>query len=110
MTRYLLVYGEVLLMLQRLEGMTTATRGLFALVECGEVHAEPTQALDVRTSAWRGWRSTQAANLRGAKLEGTIRHQFLMACQGLGGSGLGSRGLRAPIDDCLRAGFTSSGG
>ena len=101
---HLLLYGEVLLMLQRSEGAPTATRKLLPLTEGGEIHAEPTQALNMRTSTWRGWRSTQAANLRDAKLEGAIRHQFLVAYRGLGGSAPESRGWHPPIDDRLRAG------
>ena len=71
--RYLLIYGEVLPMLERSEGASTSTRRLLPLAEGGEVHTEPTQALNMRTSAWRGWRSTQAANLRGAELEAATK-------------------------------------
>lgn len=70
--RYLLIYGEVLPVLQWLKGAPTATRRLLPLTEGGEVHAEPTQALNMWTGARCGWRSTQAANLRGAKLGGRL--------------------------------------
>ena len=106
--RYFLVYGKVLPMLQRSEGTTTTTRRLLSLAECDEVHTELTQALDVRTSARREWRSTQAADLRGARLRGAIRHHLPMACRGLRSSSLGSHGLCPLIDDRLRAGFTNS--
>ena len=51
---YLLIYGEVLPMLQRSAGALAATRRLFPLVEGDEIYAELAQVLSMRAGTGRG--------------------------------------------------------
>ena len=64
--QYLLVDGDVLSSLQRPED-TAAARRSFPLAELLEVHAKPTEALDVAASAGRGRGRAWRDNFRGAR-------------------------------------------